>query len=85
MHIQSPIVLLRTASLSTEKFNWTFQVMATCRYYDNRMLHSSCMQKKSQITSVWKVQFQHLEHFPVANNELFHMVSHLYAVHKKIL
>ena len=26
------------------------------------------------ITSVWKVQFQHLKHFSVANNDLFHMV-----------
>ena len=26
------------------------------------------------ITSVWKVQFQHFQHFSVANNELFHTV-----------
>ena len=29
---------------------------------------------RSAKTSVWKVRFQQLKHFPVANNELFHTV-----------
>ena len=36
-------------------------------------LYSTC-QVQLAITSVWKVQFQHFQHFSVANNASFQMV-----------
>ena len=31
-------------------------------------------QVRLAITSVWKVRFQQFKHFPVANNELLHII-----------